>query len=109
MTRDMDSSKKINLVVTETFLRGRKLLVNMLVVFTSQSYFKVPKTITLNATRYFTMKITNKKEFEQPASNHSFNIEFKIFMKLYKNYTKESYSFLVNNTTLSPDNPLQFR
>ena len=41
MTRDMDSSKKINLVVTEIFLRGRKLLVNMLVVFTSQSYFKV--------------------------------------------------------------------
>ena len=54
------------------------------------------------------MKIPNKKEFEQPASNHSFNIEFKIFMKLYKNYTKESCSFLVNNTTLSPDNPLQF-
>ena len=44
----------------------------MLVVFTSQSYFKVPKAITLNATRYFTMKIPNKKEFEQPASNHSF-------------------------------------
>ena len=61
MTRDMDSSKKINLVVTEIFLRGRKLLVNMFVVFASQSYFKVPKTITLNATRYFTMKIPNKK------------------------------------------------
>ena len=64
-TRDMDSRKKINFVVTEIFLRGRKLLVTMLVVFTSQSYFKVPKTITLNATRYFSMKIPNKKEQRQ--------------------------------------------
>ena len=30
-------------------------------------------------------------------------------MKLYKDYTKEPYSFLVNDTTLSSDNPLRFK
>ena len=55
------------------------------------------------------MKIPNKREFQQIASNHLSDIDFKDFMKLYKNYFKESYSFLVNDTTLSTDNPLRFR
>ena len=55
------------------------------------------------------MKIPHKRELQQIASNHSSDIDFKDFMKLYKDYTKESYSFLVNNTTLSSDNPLRFR
>ena len=69
---------------------------------------KVPKTIRLNATHYFIIKISNKRELQQIASNHLCDIDFKDFMKLYKEYTKEPYSFLVNNTTLSSDNPLRF-
>ena len=60
----------------------------------------MPKTIRVNATPYFIMKIPNKREYQQIASNHSSDIEFKGFMKLYKDYTKESFSFLVNDTTL---------
>ena len=55
-------------------------------------YFKVPKTIRLNATNYFIIKITNKRELRQIASNHLSDIDFKDFMKLYKyyrNYLKE--------------------
>ena len=55
------------------------------------------------------MKIPNKRELQQIASNHLSEIDFKDFMKLYKEYTKEPYSFLVNNMTLSSDNPLRFR
>ena len=55
------------------------------------------------------MKIPNKAELQQVASNHSSDIDFKDFMKLYKDYTKEPYSFLVNDTILSSDNPLRFR
>ena len=69
----------------------------------------MPKTIRLNATHYFIMKIPNKRELQQIASNHSSEIDFKDFKKLYKDYTKEPYSFLVNNITLSSDNPLRFR
>ena len=60
----------------------------------------------LNATHNFILKIPNKKDL---ASNRSSAIDFKDFMKLYKDYTKEPHSFSVNDTTLSSDNPLQFR
>ena len=59
MIADMKSNKKLSPIVTELFLRGRKL--NVLLVFISQTYFKVPKTIRLNATHYFMMKIPNNK------------------------------------------------
>ena len=86
---DMQSNKikmkiKLNPIVTELFLGGRKL--NVLLVFISQSYFKVPKTIRLNAT-HFIMKIPNKRELQQIASNYLSETDFKDFMKLYKDYT----------------------
>ena len=107
MIADMESNKKLSSIVTELFLRGRKL--NILLVFISQSYFKVPKTIRLNAPHYFIIKTPNKRELQQIASDHSSDIGMKDFMKLYKDYTKEPYSLLVNDTTLSSDNPLRFR
>ena len=55
------------------------------------------------------MKIHNKIEHQQIASIHSSDTDFKDFMKLYKDYTKEPYSFLMNDTTLSSDNSLRFR
>ena len=50
------------------------------------------------------MKIPSKREF-----NHSSEIDFKDFMKLYKDNTREPYSFLVKGTTFSLDDPLRFR
>ena len=55
------------------------------------------------------MKIPNKTELQQIALNHLSEIDFKDFRKLYKNYTKEKYSFLLNDPTLSSDNPLPYR
>ena len=55
------------------------------------------------------MKILNKRELQQIASNHSSDLDFKDFIKLYKDYTKEPYSLLVNDTTLLSFNPLRFR
>ena len=65
--------------------------------------------IILNATRYFTMNISSKKQLQQIASNNSSDIDFMAFMKLYKDYNKETYSYLVNYTTLSSNNPSRFR
>ena len=69
----------------------------------------MPKKVRLNSTQFFIMKISNKRELEKIFLNHSSNIEFKDFMKVYKKYTVEQYSFLVNSTTLPSDNPLRFR
>ena len=107
MIADMMNNKKLNPIVTELFIRERKL--NISIVFITQSYFKVPKDVRLNSTHFFIMKILNKRELQQIALNHSSDIDFKDFMKIYKECTKEPYSFLVNNTTLQSDNPLRFR
>ena len=55
------------------------------------------------------MKIPNKRELKQIALNYSSDIDFKDFMKTYKKYTAEPYSFLVNDTSLPSNNPLGFR
>ena len=69
----------------------------------------MPKTIRLNVTHYFIMKLLHKRELQQTASNNFSDIEFKDFMKLHKNYDKESFSFLVSDTTLLSDNSFKFR
>ena len=60
MIADMINNKKLNSIVTDLFIRGRKL--NISLVFITQSYFKVPKDVRLNSTHFFIMKIPNKKE-----------------------------------------------
>ena len=99
-------NKKLNPIVTELFISGRKL--NISIVFITQSYFKVPKDVRLNSTDFFIMKIPNKRELRQIALNHSSDIDFKDFMKISKKYTAEPYSFLVNDTILPSDDPLRF-
>ena len=106
MIADMINNKKLNSIVTELFIRGRKL--NISLVFITQSYFKVPKDVRLNTTHFFIMKIPNKRELQQIALNHSSDIDYKDFVNIYKKCTDEPYSFSVNDTTLSSDNPLRF-
>ena len=107
MIADMINNKKINWIVTELFIRSRKL--NISLVFITQSYFKVPKDVRLISTHFFIMNIPNKRELQQIALNHSSDINSKDFIKIYKKYTAEPYSFLVNDATLASDNPLRFR
>ena len=107
MIADMINNKKLNPVVTELFIRGRKL--NISIVFITQSSFKVPKGVRLNSTHFFIIKIPNKRDLQQIALNHSSDIDFKDFIKIYKKYTAEPYSFLVNDTILPSDDSLRFR
>ena len=46
---------------------------------------------------------------QQVVSNYLSEIDYQDFMKLYKDYNKEKYSFFVNASTLSSDNLLRFR
>ena len=107
MIADVINNKKLNSIVTELFIRGRKL--NISLVFITQSYFKVPKDVTLNTSNFFIAKIPNKRELQQIAINHSSVISTKDFANIYRTCTDEPYSFLVNDTTLPSNNPLRFR
>ena len=107
MIADMINNKKLNPIVTELFIKGRKL--NISIVFITQSYLTVPKDVRLNSKHFFITRIPNKIELQQITLNHSSDIDFKDFIKIYKKCTAEPYPFLLNDTTLSSDDPLMFR
>ena len=76
MIADMKANKKLSSIISELFLRGRKL--NILLLSISKFYFKMLKDLTLNVTHYFIMKISNRIQIQQIASKHLSDIEFKI-------------------------------
>ena len=77
----MINNKKLNSIVTELFIRGRKLDIPL--VFITQSYFKVPKDVTLNTTHFFITKIPNEIELQQIALKHSSDTSTKDFINIY--------------------------
>ena len=91
MIADMLSNKKLNLIVTELFIRGIKLYISL--DFVTHFYFAVPKIIRLNSAHYIVMKIPNKRELQQIAFNHLSDINFQDFMNLYKICAAKPYSF----------------
>ena len=72
MIADLINNRKLDSIVAKLFIRGRKL--NISLVFITQSYFKVPKDVRLNTSHFFIAKILNKRELQQIAINHSYQI-----------------------------------
>ena len=75
----------------------------------TQSYFFVPKDVKFSSVDYLITKINNKREQQNIAISHSADIDYKDFMKIYRKYKKEPFSFLTYDTTLPASDPLRFR
>ena len=84
----MINNKKLTLVVTELFIRGRKR--NISIVLLTQSYSKLPEEVRLNTTHFFCLR-----ELQQIAINHYSDIDFKHFLKIYKNVQQNHILFLL--------------
>ena len=80
MITDVMTNNKFQAIVKELFIRCRKL--NISLVFTTQSYFSVPKDVRLNSKQYLIMKIINKRELQNIAINHSAGIDYQGFIKI---------------------------
>ena len=107
MIADIMTNKKIGDIIKELFIRCIK--VNISLVFVIQSYFSAPKDMRLNSTHYLIMSINSGKESQNIKINHSADIDFNDFMRIYRECTREPYFFLTIDTTLSAGNPLRFR
>ena len=107
MIPDIINNKKLNSIVTDLFIRGRKL--NISLVFITQSYFKVPKDIRLNSSHFFIMKFQIKENFNKLHWIIHQTFTLKISLRSAKKWTAEPYPFLVNDDTLASDKPLRFR
>ena len=64
----ISNNKKLNPIVTELFIRGRKL--NASIVFITKSYLKVPKRVRRNSAHFCIVKIPSRREFQQISMNH---------------------------------------
>ena len=62
MIADMICNKKLDPIVTQLIIRGRKL--NIFLVFITQYYFAFPKSIRINLKHYFVIKRLNKREIQ---------------------------------------------
>ena len=82
---------------------------NTSLCFLTQSYFTAPKDVRLNCTHYVIFKVNNRRELQNITINHSADIDCSDFLKIYRNCTKEPYSFLTISTTLPADSPMRFR
>ena len=103
MIANIMDNRRFQAIIKELFIRCKKL--NILLVFITQSYFSVPKDVRLNTTHYFIMNISNRRELKNIASEHSADIDYNDFMKIYRECTKELYNFLTIDTTLSASDP----
>ena len=100
-------TKRFQAAIKELFIRCRKL--NISLVFITQSYFSAPKEVRLNSTHYLIIKVHNKRELKNISIHHSEDIDYEDLLKIYRNCTKEPYSFLTIDTTLLADNLSRFR
>ena len=107
MIADIMTNTKFQSIIKELFIRCRKL--NISIIFITQSYFRTPKDVRLNSTHYLLMKIHSRKELQNIAQGNSGDIDFKHFLKIYKDCTKEPYSFMTIDTTLPTSDPMRFR
>ena len=104
---DVFSNKSLTPIVNKLPIRGRKR--NVSLVYIKQSNFKLHKDVRLNCTHQFVMKIPNKRELQKITIKHSSDIDFEDFIKIYTEWTGESYSLLFIDKTLTSDDPLRFR
>ena len=107
MIADIMANKRFQATIKELFIRCRKL--NVSLVFITQSFFSVSKDVRLNSTHYLITNMNNKRELQNIAINHSADIDYHVFMKIYRECTREPYNVLTIDTTLPASNPLRFR
>ena len=98
MVADMINNKNLNSIVTELFIRGRKLNISLLLLHNHILRFQ--KMLDWILLTFFITKIPNKRELQQIALNHSSDISAKDFINIYKKCNAKPYSFLVNDATL---------
>ena len=77
-----------NKQLPKLFIRGRKLFISL--VFITQSYFRIPNDIRINCTHYLLMEITNRKELQNIATDHSCEIDYADSLKLYRKQQEKS-------------------
>ena len=101
------ANKNIQTIIKKLFINCRKESISL--VFITQSCLSVPKDVRLNSTHSLIIKINSKRELQNIVINHSADIDYKDFVKIYRECPKKPYTFLIIDTTSPASGPLRFR
>ena len=108
MIADIMTNKQFQAaIIKELFIRCKKL--NISLAFITEPYFSAPKRVRINLTYYLITNIHNKRKLKDITINHSPDIDYKNFLKVYKKCISELYSFLTIDITLPAYDLLRFR
>ena len=107
MIADIMINRRFQAIIKELFIRCRKL--NISLTFITQSYFSFLNHVRLSSAHYLIVKINNRRKLQNIAIDHSADIDYKDFMKIYRERTKEPFNLLTIDTTLPARDPLRFR
>ena len=108
MIADIMTNKQFQAaIIKELFIRCKKL--NISLAFITEPYFSAPKRVRINLTYYLITNIHNKRKLKDITINHSPDIDYKDFLKVYKKCISELYSFLTIDITLLAYDLLRFR
>ena len=107
MIADIMTNKRFKAIIKELFIRCR--ILNISLVFITQSNFSVPKEVRLNTTHYFITKMNKNRELQNIAINYSADIDYQDFKKICRECTKEPYNFLTIDDALPASDLLRFR
>ena len=108
MIADIMTNKQFQAaIIKELFIRCKKL--NISLAFITEPYFSAPKRVRINSTYYLITNIHNKRKLKDITINHSPDIDYKDFLKVYKKCISELYSFLTIDITLPGYDLLRFR
>ena len=99
MISDVTSDEKAQQVLKELFIRCRKLIISL--CFITQSCFNIPKDVRLNCTHYFIFKLNHKIGLQNIDIDHSSDIDYKDFIKIYRDCPKEPFNFLTIDATVN--------
>ena len=100
------SDRRAQQILKDLSIRWIKL--NISLCFLPQSYFSVPKDVRLNCTHYILFKLNNKRELQNIAINHSADIDYKDFIKIYRDCTREPLILPLNFLTIDTTKDRKF-
>ena len=92
MISDAMSDKRAQKILKDLFIGCRRL--NISLCFLTESYFSVPRDVRLNCTHYILFKLNNKIELQSIAINHSADIDYNDFIKIYRQSTQDPFHLL---------------
>jgi len=89
--------------IEQMFIRGRKIAGGISIMYLTQSYFKVPKTIRINCTYIILKKLSSTRDLNLILSDYNLGVSKETLLEIYKYCTRVKEDFLLLDLDAVPE------